>query len=161
MEISNLSYKCNYKWHTNVKITVFDLDGKVIDVQELHNLITTVGLSMARNFLKGTIADGQIKYMAMGSDSTVPALADTTLGTETFRKANTAQVTSGDDALITTTYVSPSENAVQIEEIGWFAGAAAGAGADSGIMISRVLYSRLKTTLESVQVVRTDTIQEA
>ena len=98
--------------------------------------------------------------MAMGSNNTAPALANTTLGTETFRKANTAQVTSGDDAVITTTYVSPAENAVQIEEIGWFAGAAAGAGSGTGIMVSRILYSRLKTVLESIQVIRTDTIQE-
>lgn len=156
-----MDIKGNWRWVTNIKVTVFDLEGQIIDIQEFHNLITTVGLEMVRDFLKGTVADGQIKYMALGSDSTAPALADTTLGTETFRKANTAQVTSGDDALITTTYVSPSENAVQIEEIGWFAGTAAGAGANSGIMVSRVLYSRLKTTLESIQVVRTDTHAEA
>lgn len=152
--------KANWRRVTNIKITAFDLGGNIKDITHIKNLITTDGLKMLRDFLNGTIADGEIKYMAMGDDNTAPTLADTDLGSETFRKANTAQTTSGDTALITTTYVAPDENAVQIEEIGWFAGALAGAGSGDGIMVSRILYSRLKTTLESIQVERTDTIVE-
>ena len=149
-----------YKWTTNVKVTVRDLGGNILDIKEFHNLITTVGLEMIRDFINGTIADGEIKYMALGSNAAAPALTDTQLGSETFRKANTSTSQPTTTSLLITTYVAPDENAVQIEEIGWFAGAAATAAANSGILVSRVLYSRLKTTLESIQVERTDTIVE-
>ena len=150
-----------WKWTTNVKVTVFDLDGNIKDIQEFHNLITTVGLGMVIDMLDGAVADGEIKYMAVGSDNTAPALADMTLGTEAFRKIMTTQTQPTASSLLSTVYVSPSEAVGVIEELGWFAGAAAGAGADSGIMVSRVLYSRNKTALESIQVERTDTIAEA
>ena len=150
----------NWKLKTNVKVTVFDLDGNVKDVQKFKNIITTVGLGMFIDFLWGDVSDGEIKYMALGDDNTAPALADTVLGNETFRKAMTTQAESSVTSLLSTVYVAPAENAVQIEEIGWFAGAAAGAGADSGIMVSRILYSRLKTTLESIKIERLDQIVE-
>jgi len=150
----------NYKWHTNVKVTVFDLDGNIIDVQEFHNLITTVGLGMVVDFLDGGIADGEIKRMALGSNAAAPALTDTQLGTETFRKAMTTQTQPTTTSLLSTVYIAPDENAVQIEEIGWFAGVNADDTPNNGIMVSRVLYSRLKTTLESILVERTDTIVE-
>lgn len=150
----------NWKLKTNVKITVRNLEGQIIDVQEFKNLITTVGKGMFIDFLWGDVSDGEIKYMALGDDNTAPALSDTTLGNETFRKVMTTQAEASVTSLLSVVYVSPSENAVQIEEIAWFAGAAAGAGADSGIMVSRILYSRLKTTLESLQIERLDTIVE-
>ncbi|MCK5236281.1 MAG: hypothetical protein KAR06_04770 [Deltaproteobacteria bacterium] len=152
--------KSNWRLKTNVKVTVRDLEGRITDVQEFHNLITTVGLGMIIDFLWGDVADGEIKYMALGDDNTAPALGDTTLGNETFRKAMTTQAEGSVTSLVSTVYVAPAENTVQIEEIGWFAGAAAGAGADSGIMVSRILYSRLKTALESLQIERTDTVVE-
>jgi len=153
--------KGNWKLITNVKITAFDLDGNVKDVQEFHNLITTVGLGMLIDMLDGTVADGEIKYVAIGSNNTAPALTDTTLGTETFRKIMTTQTQPTATSLLSTCYIVPSEAVAANEELGWFAGAAAGAGANTGIMVSRVLYSRNKTALESLQVERTDTIVEA
>lgn len=151
----------NWKMNTNIKITVRGLNGAVLEVKEFHNLITTVGLNMHRDFLEGLISDGEIKYMAVGNDSTAPALAQTTLVNETFRKAITSFSEPADAQLKTTVYIAPTEAIGQIEEIGWFAGVDAGAGADSGIMVSRVLYSRNKTAIESIQVERTDTIAEA
>lgn len=150
------------KWSLkiNVKVTVFDLDGKIIDFQEFHNLITTVGLNMMRDVLYGDVADGEIKYMAIGDDNTAPALADTTLGNETFRKARTSQSKPGAGQQTYVQYIDPTEAIGVIEEFGWFAGAAAGAGADTGIMVSRTLYSRVKTALESIQIERTDTFVE-
>jgi hypothetical protein len=151
----------NWKWETNVDITVRDLKGDVLDRQHYHNIITTVGLGMIIDLLDGSISDGEIKYVGLGSDDTTPVVGDTTLGTETFRKAVTTQTQPTAISLLTTVYIAPSENVAQIEEIGWFAGTDAGAGADSGIMISRILYSRNKTALESIQIERTDSIAEA
>ncbi len=151
----------NRKWVTNVKVTTFDLDGNVKDVQEFHNLITTVGLGMLIDVLWGSVADGEIKDMAVGDDNTAPTLADTTLGNETDRWTMTTQAEITVTSLLSTVYIAPSEAVGVIEEIGWFAGAGAdGVGPDTGIMVSRVLYSRIKTAVESLQVERTDTLVE-
>ena len=153
----------SWSWKTNIKIIVRDMDGKVVEVEEFHNLITTVGLNMMRDLIEGLIADGEIKYLAWGSDNTLPALADIALGSETARKLITSMSEPGDGQLLTITYIAPGEAVAppNIEEFGWFCGAAAGAGAGTGIMTSRVLYSRAKTALESIQVQRLDQIVEA
>ena len=150
-----------WQWESNVRITVRDLDGNILDVQEFKNLITTVGLGMIVDLLDGDIGDGEIKYIAVGSDNTAPVLGDTTLGTETFRKATTSTTQPSVPSLRHVVYIAPDEAIGAIEEIGWFAGAGATGAADSGIMLSRVLYTRAKTALESIQVERLDTFAEA
>ncbi len=151
------------KWiiTSNVIVIVRDLEDRIIDIREYRNLLTTVGLNMVRDCLAGDVADAEIKYTAVGSDATPPVLADTTLGTETFRKATTSTSKPGNGQFTHVAYIAPAEAVGVIEEIGWFCGAAAGAGADSGILLSRVLFSRTKTNLESIQVERTDTFTEA
>ena len=151
-----------YKIDTNVEITVMDLKGRIIDVKNIHNAIMNVGFNMLRDFLMGDVADGEIKYVALGSDNTAVAVAQTTLVAEEERKAlTTSPVSGGVGICISTVYFGPAEAVgFTIEEIGWFAGVAAAAAADSGIMISRVLYSRTKTVLESLQIKRTDTFSE-
>ena len=99
--------------------------------------------------------------MAVGSDNTPPTLADTTLGTETFRKARTSQSKPAAGQTRYVAYLDPTEANGAIEEIGWFAGAGAGAGADTGIMIARLLYSHTKTNIESLQIERIDSFEEA
>jgi hypothetical protein len=126
-----------------------------------HNLITDDGLNMMRNFLNGAVTDGKIKYIALGTGTTAPANGDHQLGVERFRKIVTSQtndpVTAGE--LYTELYVADTEaNAFKCEEIGFFAGAAASATANTGIMIARVLYSRQKLTTESWTIRRTDII---
>ena len=147
-------------WKSEVTVTVRDLVGNTTDVVEIHNLITTVAFNMVRDGLYGGVSDLEVKYFALGSDSTAPAIGDTTLGTETFRKIRTSQSKPGNGQSKFTLYIAPGEAIGAIEEFGWFAGAAAGAGADTGIMIARVLYSRVKTALESITIERTDTFVE-
>lgn len=151
-----------WEWTTNVKVTVRDLDGKVKDIQEFHNIITTVGLGMIIDMLWGDVADGEIKDMAVGDDDTTPVIGDTTLGNETDRWVMTTQAEASTTSLLSMVYIPPADAVGAIEEIGWFAGAGCdGVGPDTGVMVSRVLYSRNKTALESLQIERTDTIAEA
>ena len=167
------------KWIRNVKIIARDPEGRILDVREFRNLITTVGLNMVRDFLYGDVTDGEIEEFALGDDSTAPALTDTILGNEIFRKALTSHSKPADAQVKSTVYISPSEAVGQIEEIGFFASRdlilaedsdplttessnrLIREGKDSGLMISRVLYSRLKTNIESIQIERVDTISEA
>jgi len=160
MEVERVAV--TYGISTNIKITAFDLEGNIKDVQEFHNLITTVGLNMVRDALHsvGDVADCEIKYVEVGTGNTAPALADVALDTYLFRKVMTSTSKPADGQTRCTVYIAPTEAVDALEEIGWWAGTAAVAGQATGIMVSRVLYSRNKTALESLQIERTDTIAE-
>jgi len=161
MKPTKVKVRARFKWRANVKVTAFDLQGHVVDVQEFHNLIMTVGKNMFRDGLQGTVTDLQIKQLGIGGTNTAPAVGQTTLFSEFFRKAITSRSPGATGVLVSTTYIAPYEaNTPKIEELGWFAGVDATGTTDSGIMISRVLYSRQKTNLESLQIERTDTISE-
>ena len=153
--------KSNYHWATNVKITTFDLNGRIIHVAEFKNLLMTVGKNMMRDVLGGVVTDGQIKYLAVGTDATAPAIGQTTLVAEGFRKITTSRSYPSTGVIKTIHYLSPDDALINIREMGWFAGAAATASANTGIMVARILYTRTKTNLESITVERTDTITEA
>lgn len=137
-------------------------NGKIKEILPLkHNLLTDAGLNMFRDGLKGDITDMQIKYVALGNNATAPADSDTKLIAEQFRKIATSRdvdpVTPG--KLYTELYIADTEaNAFKCEEIGWFAGVAASATADTGICIARILYSRQKLATESWTIRRTDTL---
>ena len=148
------------KWTGRVRITVRDLAGRILSQEERHNLITTVGLNMVRDTLAGDVADAEIKWMGVGNDNTPPALADVTLGGELIRKALTSSTKPANGQYRSVFYVAPDDAVGLIEELGWFAGVAATAAANSGIMVARILYNRVKTNLESIQVERLDALEE-
>lgn len=129
---------------------------------QLRNLITDAGLNYIRDLLDGSInPPTQIQYIALGSSNTAPAAGDTALGNEFFRKQVTKQELPGTGQVASTVYVAPYEGNAQIEEIGVYAGPDASGETDTGILIARVLWSHAKTELESLQIVRTDTISRA
>jgi len=148
-------------WTSNVLITVRDLEGRIVDRVRKRNLIVNVGLNMVRDALDTAAFDAEIKRIALGTDNTAPALTDTQLGAEVFRKIVTSTSTPATGQLLTVWYIAPAEAVAAIEEIGWFAGVAAGAAPNSGILVARVLYSHNKTALESIQVERLDSFEEA
>ena len=145
------------RWRGVVRVVVFGPDG-TCEEAVIRNTITDAGRNLLRDVLSGAVVDGEIKYMALGSSNTPPSPADTQLGAEFFRKQITRQEATGTGALETTTYIAPFEANQQIEEIGWFAGPDATDEPNSGVLVARVLYSRLKVQLESLQIVRIDTI---
>lgn len=56
----------------------------------IENLVPTVGKSVIAQRLAGTTTySGTINYFVLGSNTTVPALGDTQLGTETYRQLYT------------------------------------------------------------------------
>ncbi len=145
----------------NVKIQVFNLDGSLKDEIFLCNELKDCWHNAIRDAMKGLVSDLEIKYLAWGSSNTANSPSQTTLVAEFGRKQVTAQEDGDTGELVTTVYISPSEaTGATIEELGWFAGASTSGSADSGILVARVLYSRAKTNLESIQVERTDTHAE-
>lgn len=128
---------------------------------EICNQIKSCALNMLRDSLKGTVTDSQIKYLAWGSSSTANNAAQTTLVAEFGRVQVTTQTAGATGIVVTVTYVPPDTgNTPKIEELGWFAGAAATGTANTGILVGRVLYSHQKTIYEAIQITRTDTFTE-
>lgn len=117
-------------------------------------MITDVGLDMIAQAMR----DGssiEIKYIALGSGTTVPAATDTALVTEQFRKVVTQQLANGTGDTKTICYIAPYEatsDMFTIQEIGAFAGPEASDTPGSGVMVARWLYNRAKTDLESLQI---------
>lgn len=151
------------QWITRIKITAFDLEGNIIDIFEIKNLLMNVGLNMVRDGLKDAALDTKIKDLAWGSGTTAPAVGQTQLVAETARQVMTTQAAGGVGELISTVYVNPATAVAppNIEELGWFAGVGAdGVGPNTGIMVGRILYHRAKTSLESLQIERTDIFSE-
>ena len=144
-----------------IKITVHKPDGSQETVN-LTNTYTTAWLNAIRNAWKNAgLADLQIKYMAWGSSNTAESPAHTKLIAEFGRKQITSQAEGLDGELVTTVYISPEEGTeTTIRELGWFGGANATGAKDSGLMVARVRYSRAKTNRESLDIVRTDGMEE-
>lgn len=146
----------NLGWTGRIRVTSKYRDGSV-EVQEFNNLITNAGRNLLRDALRQPI-DAEIKYLAWGSGTTSPTVSDTLLGNEAGRKVVTKQTAGDTGVVVTTVYIAPFEANMQITEIGWFAGSNATTASGSGVMVARVLYNKLKTELESIQIDRTDKI---
>lgn len=88
----------------NVSIVLKDAAGSVKDTREIKNLVVTTG----KEFIAAAMASTQtyMSHMAIGSDSTTPAVGNTALGTELGRSALTATTVSG--AVVTYTASFPA-----------------------------------------------------
>lgn len=124
----------------------------------INNMVTDAGLNLLRECLRGTVTDAEVKYIAVGTSSTAVSAAQTQLVNEAFRKPVYSKSVVGTGLLQTIGILTETEAVINIQEVGIFAGSTASAATNSGIMISRILYSRNKTNLESIQFQRTDTI---
>ena len=157
MDPSNILIAEAIPWKGVVRIIV-RRSGHAGRLTVIENTITDTG----RNLLAAALWDGgavpEITYLAVGDDNTVPAVSDTALGNELFRKVVTsskAGVSVGE--AVNTIYLAPFDANFQIEELGFYAGAAT-ATPDSGTLVARVLYNKDKDNLEAIQVERTDTV---
>lgn len=150
------------KWRGEINIEILNPDGTVKETKHICNEIKNTALNTMRNALAGLVTDLQIKYLAWGSDSTANAPTQTKLVAEVGRKAITSQTAGATGVMVSVCYLAASEaNSPKIEELGWFAGSTASATKDSGILVARVLYSHQKTSLEALNVARTDTFAES
>ena len=149
--------KMEFQWNENVKIDVRDLQGNLIDTTQFHNQVHDPGLNYLAKSLASSTFDMKIRYLAWGSSSSTGSNSDTVMSTEGGRKAVTSAATSNTGVVYTVVYLSPTEATTNIKELAWFASSSATAVAGTGTMISRVIYDRTKTALESITITRTDT----
>lgn len=145
-----------YTWRENVKIDIYK-QGRLTDTTQFHNVVTYTALNWLADSLRTATQDSAIYYLAWGSSNLAVSSTQIALSSETGRKLITSQSSGSTGICTTVCYIGPTEAVGSISEVGWFAGSTASATADSGRMISRVLYSHTKTALESITVTRTDT----
>jgi len=123
-------------------ITIRDaLTGKIKRKHVFENIIPTMGRNAVARSLAGeaaTLAEIEVNETALGTGSTAPANGDTTLETETFRKAIASSTSSGNQLFLTAFYTAPEVSGT-FEEAALFIN---GTGApDSGVLFSRVVFS--------------------
>lgn len=135
----------------NVKLELFDKDGNLKDVREVHNLVTTTGLQHIADQLSSSPGGGAMSHMEVGTGTNAAALGDTTLQTALDRNA----LTSRTDAGAVITYVGT-----------WAAGDGTGAITESGIfnaasagtLLARTVFSVInKAALDSLVITHTIT----
>lgn len=108
--------------------------------------------------LQGTAPDLQIKYLALGTSNTAVTTNDTKLGAEIFRTAVVSQSATNTGEITTEFVILDNEAVGTIEEIGIFGGTTATLVADTGTLISRILWHKEKTNSEELSIKRIDKV---
>ena len=109
-------------------IKLYGPEGVLKDEREGDNVITTNALDFLASFLNSAAAAAStftMKYVAIGTDSTSEAAANTTLGVEVARTTGTVSYTSSAIYRVTATFTSGSGTGA-IVEYGLFSSATAG-----------------------------------
>lgn len=126
---------------------------------EVFNRLTDAGLNWFLDLWQGLETPG-FKYIALGTGDTPVEYSDTHLGAEQIRKA----VQSFSKALpileSVVTFLDTEAN-FTIKEIGLFAGAAATADPNTGILVARAVVNIEKTDVGSLKITREDRIGRA
>ena len=152
----------NTGWQGHFDVFIKSKDGDWEHDRTIKNTITDGGLNLLRDALYLNTTDAMIRYIAVGTSSATTLTTATQLNNEIFRKPiYSKSALSQTGSVQTVAILFETEAVAQIEEIGVFAGSTASATTNSGVMISRILYSRNKTNIESVQIQRTDTLGRA
>src|SRR6266702_4894438 len=112
--------------------------------------ITTAGRNLLRDGESGA-QNPKITYVALGTDSTAPAVGNTQLGNETFRKSVTSYTNGANGEILISMYLSPSDLVGgNIQEVGFF-GNNATKTANSGTLLARGLYAHTHVGTVSIQ----------
>lgn len=125
----------------------------------IKNITTTVGRSVLAQRLGGTTTyTGTVNYTALGTGNTAPTVADSTLETETYRKALSSGTFSNNIAYLET-FFTAAEVSGTFEEYGMFID---GTGtADTGQLFNRFTSSVTKSGTETLNVQSVITINDA
>lgn len=126
--------------------------------EKLFNRVMDTVIQSQVNILKGQYTNLEIKYLALGTSNTPITDTDTQLGNEIFRTPIVERTEPGVGQLQHRFIALSTDAVAQIEEIGIFGGTDATATANSGILISRILWSRNKTANEEITFIRTDKV---
>lgn len=137
-----------------VIVTLRDARSGRIISQDVHeNLIVTTGkVAVAARFAGDTSKANrnEITFGAVGTGTNSPALSDTTLQTEFFRKVLATRSFLSNVATLRL-FLSTSEGNTTLKEFGLF-GEDASATPDSGTLFNRVKIDRTKTSSNTLTI---------
>ena len=137
---------------------IFKENGEPTEEHHVKNRLTNVALDKIINILDNIDPNLDIKYVAIGTSNAALNDADTQLGAEIFRAQFDTSNNTATGTFVTTFTVLDSEAVGSWQEIGIFCGDSATSTANTGTMLSRILFSRTKTALEEVTITRTDKV---
>lgn len=127
--------------------------GKLKSYDFVKNMFMNAGrVSIARRMRNLTDVDhGIITYMALGTGTTAPLPANTTLVAEVARKliATRDEAPGATNGIVCTTFFNTSEGNGSLREAALF-GDDASATVNSGTMYARTLINREKTTADTL-----------
>jgi len=124
----------------------------------IKNRVMNAALDELIKVLQGQSTDLEIKYLALGTSNTPVTDSDTQLGNEIFRTPYTTREKTNTGEITHKFVVLDTEAVGQIEEIGIFGGSTATSDPNTGVLISRILWSRNKTNSEEINFTRIDRI---
>ena len=145
----------------SVLIELKDKQGNVVDKRELNNLVVTRGKALMTYLLGILNAAAAPTYMAVGTGIAAPGPTDTQLGGEVYRETiNTyTAMTTGttDDTIQYVMTISEGELGsgalTEAALFGSITGFVAGAGVNTGYLLSRVTFAAInKTSSLSLQI---------
>lgn len=148
------------KLWTEYKYLVEELH-KFFKVREsvVHNVTTTNGRSVLVQRLAGVNTySGNVSHTALGSNNTAPTVGDTTLVTETYRKALSSGTFLNNVGHLETFY-SATEVSGTFEEYGMFIDGSA--AVDSGQLFNRFTETKVKSLTETLNVNSQITLSDA
>lgn len=117
----------------SLRVVLTGPDGVVKDDRNFHNLVVTAGRDFVASRLVGT-ASTVMSHMAVGSNSTAPALIDTALGAELGRVALSSSVAVTNVVTYTATFPTGTGTGA-ITEAGIFN------AASGGTMLCRTVFA--------------------
>ena len=121
----------NLKVTGQVKVQLFDKDGKLKDTQDIKNLVVTVGKQFIAARMVGTPTE--MSHMAIGAGGSAAVPGDTALGSELGRVALTSDTVSG--AVVTYVATFPAGTGTgAVTEAGVFN------ASSSGTMLCRTVF---------------------
>lgn len=126
------------------------ITGRLKSKKTYRNLVVTAAKSSIAAALSGNVGNGkgQIRYCAVGTGTSSPALGNTALQTELYRKQVSIRSSSGNVATFKTFFNQTEANGA-LKEAGLF-GELATDTANSGTLFCRVNINRTKSSNDTL-----------
>ena len=158
-KLKDLVFEALPSWIGVFEITIYNLDTGKLKKKIVFNRVMDVGLNALADTLVGTTPDLEIKYLAVGTDNTLVTDNDAQLGAEIFRTPPVSGPLRTTVGQIETEFILLDSEAVgSLREVAIFVGATATGTANSGVLLSRILWSYEKTNSEEITIKRIDKI---
>lgn len=154
--MDKLKIKDGVQFKGDVKCTLLDLNGNVVEVKEYHNVVT----SAFKNALAGLMNNeapftGIVNYGAIGTGTASPSSSDTVLDTELAR-TTVYERSRSSNVVSLQFYFDPTQGNGTLKEFGAFVDGTS--TVDTGTLFDRVAIDVVKTSLNSLLIELTITI---